>query len=121
MPAPKGRLEEIGVRGGHAVPAQRVQERGELAGVVEAPLGEVRPALLLEDAAVDLVVPEDAQRLPLGVVVRTGQRHDRRRAWNLRRRDLLNQPPAGADMDQLADFWRSFRERAELIGLSHHV
>ena len=71
------RLEQVRVGGRHAVPAQRVQERREPARVVEAPLGEVLPALFLEDAAVDLVVPVDAQRLPLRVVVGAGQRHQR--------------------------------------------
>ena len=117
----KRRLQEIGVRGGHAVPAQRVQERREPARVVEAPLGEVRPALFLQDAPVDLVVPEDPQRLTLCVVVGAGERHHGRRAGELRRRDLLDEPTAGADLHQLADLWRSFRERAKLIGLSHHV
>ena len=80
---PKGRLEEIGVRGGHAVPAQRVQERRELARIVETPFGEVRPTLFFQDAAVDLVVPEDPQRLSLRVVVGAGERHEGGSAWNL--------------------------------------
>ena len=101
------------------MPAERVQERREPAGIVEAALGEVRPALLLEDAAVDLVVPEDPERLPLSIVVGAGQRHDRRGAGDLRRGDLLHQPTAGTDLYQLADLGWSFRERADRMGLSH--
>ena len=67
------RLEEVRVGGRDAVPAQRVQKGGELARRVEALGGEVLPALLLEDPAVELVVPEDLQRLALGVVVRAGE------------------------------------------------
>ena len=115
------RLEEVGVGGRHAVPPQRVQERREPARVVEAPLGEVLPALLFEDAAVDLVVPIDAQRLSLRVVVRADQRHQWRLAGRLRRRDLLDQPPAGAHLDQLADLGGPFRQSADLIGWSHGV
>ena len=88
------RLEEVGVRGGHAVPAQRVQERREPARVVEAPLGEMSPAFLFEDAAVDLVVPEDPQRLSLRVVIGAGQGHERRAAGRVRRRNLLDEPTA---------------------------
>ena len=110
------RLEEVRVGRRHAVPAQRVQERREPARVVEALLGEVFPALLLEDAAVDLVVPVDPQRLPLRVVVGAGQRHQRRLARRLRRRDLLDQPPAGAHLDQLAYLGRPFRQGDDLIG-----
>ena len=115
------RLEEVRVGGRHAVPAQRVQERREPAGVVEALLREVAPALLLEDAAVDLVVPVDPQRLPLRVVVRAGQRHQRRAAGGLGRRDLLDQPAARAHLDQLADFRRPFGQGADLIGSGHEV
>ena len=120
-PGPKRRLEQIRVGCRHAVPAQRVQECREPARVVEAPHCEVTPALLLENPAIDLVVPVDAQRLPLRVVVSAGQRHQRRGAWSLRRNDLLNQPAAGADLDQFADFRRSFRQHANLIGASHQV
>ena len=67
------RLEEVRVGGRDAVPAQRVQEGGELARRVEALGGEVLPALFLQDAAVELVVPEDVERLALGVVVGAGQ------------------------------------------------
>ena len=63
------RLEEVRIGRGDAVPAERVQERRELARVVEALGGEVVPALLLEDAPVELVLPEDLELLALGVVV----------------------------------------------------
>ena len=56
---PERRLEEIRVCRCHAVPAQRVEEGGEVAGCVEPLGGQVLPALLLEDEPVDLVVPED--------------------------------------------------------------
>ncbi len=67
------RLEEVRVGGRDAVPAQRVEEGGELARRVEALGGEVLPALFLEDPAVELVVPEDVERLALGVVVGAGE------------------------------------------------
>ena len=38
-----------------------------------------------------------------------------------RRRDLLDQPPAGAHLHQLADLGRAFRQGADLIGSSHDV
>ncbi len=42
-------------------------------GRVEALGGEILPALLLEDPAVELVVPEDVEGLALGVVVGAGE------------------------------------------------
>ena len=40
------RLEQVGLRGRGAVPAQRVEEGGEVARRVEPPTGEIRPTLL---------------------------------------------------------------------------
>ncbi len=62
-----------GVGGGDAAPAQRVEEGRELAGCIEPLGGQVLPALLLEDPAVELVVPEYLEGLALGVVIRAGQ------------------------------------------------
>ena len=118
-PGAEGRLEEIGVGRRDAVPAQRVQERGEPARLVEAALGEVRPTFFFENPAVDLVVPVDPQRLPLRVVIRAGQRHERGRPRHLGRRDLLHQPAAGAHLDQFTDLGRPFGERADRMELSH--
>ena len=51
-----------------------LQERRELPRIVEPARGEIRPALLLEDPAVELVVPEDLELLALRVVVGARQR-----------------------------------------------
>ncbi len=116
---PERRLEQVGVGGGDAVPAQRVQERREAAGVVEAALGEVRPAFLREDPAVELVVPEDLQRPALRVVVGAGQRHQRRAARQVRRHDLLHEPAPGAHLDQRADLGRPIRQCSRRVRSGH--
>ena len=64
--------------------------------------GEVSPALLLEDAAVELVVPEDLELLALRVVVGAREPDDGRRAVS--RGHVLDQPAAGAHLDELARF-----------------
>ena len=104
-------LKQVGVGRGGAVPAQGVEEGGEVAGRVEPPGGESGPALLFQNPPVDLVVPEDLQRLPLGVVVGTGEAHARRLAGCGRVDNLLDEPLPRADMDQLADVRRPFGER----------
>lgn len=72
-PGPERRLEQVRVGRGNAVPLQGVEEGGEPAGRIEALGGQILPALFLENPAVDLVLPEDVERLPLGVVVRAGK------------------------------------------------
>ena len=67
------------------------------------------PALLLEDPAVELVVPEDVQRLALGVVVRAGQPDERRLAGSRGLDDLLDEPSPRAHLDQFAQGWWPFR------------
>ena len=73
---PERGLEEARVGGGDAVPAEGAKEGGEAARGIEAALREGVPTLRFEDPAVRLVVPEDFERLPLGVIVGAGERHD---------------------------------------------
>ena len=105
---PERRLEEAWVGRGDAVPAQRVQEGCELPRRVETPGREVGPAFVLENLPVELVVPEDGQRLSLRIVVRAGESDHRGLAGCLRLDDLLDQPPPGANLDQLACGRRAF-------------
>ena len=98
------RLEEVRIGGGDAVPAKGVEERAEMAGRVEAPGADGAPRLPIEDAAVDLEVPVDLQRLPLGVVVGAREADPGRRgrvAGVLL--DRLHEPAPRAHLDQLAD------------------
>ena len=62
-------MEERRVGRRRAAPPQRVQERREVLGPVEAALAEVGPGLVVEDGTVELAVPEDLQLLTLRVVV----------------------------------------------------
>ena len=77
MPARNGDWNRFAIGRGDAVPAQRVQERGEAPRIVEPASGQVVPALLREDAAVDLVVPQDFELLALRVVVGARKPDDR--------------------------------------------
>ena len=104
-------LEQVGVRRRGAVPAQGIEEGGEVAGRVEPFGGESGPALFLQNPPVDLVVPEDFHRLPLRVVVGAGKAHPRRVAGCGRVDDLLDEPLPRADVDQLADARRPFGKR----------
>ena len=111
-PGAKRRLEEIRVGRGDAVPAQGMQERRESAWWVEALGREVRPAFVFEYPPVELVIPVDGQRLSLSIVVRAGEPDHRRLARRRRLADLLDQPPPGAHLHQLACFRRPFRKLA---------
>ena len=105
------RLEQVGVRRGGAMPAQGIEEGSEVARRVEPLVGETGPALVLQNPPVDLVVPEDLQRLSLGVVVGTREADPRRLARRGRADHLLDEPLSRADMDQLAHARRPFGQR----------
>ena len=98
----EGGLEQVGVGRRDAVPAQGVEEGGELPRRVEPFRREIGPALFLEDQAVDLVVPVDLEALALGVVVSAGETHER--GCRSVGYHLLDQPAAGANQDQLTRF-----------------
>ena len=104
MPARNGHLEQVGVGGGYAAPAEGVEERGEVAGWVEASRGQVAPAFGLEDAAVELEVPPDVEGLALGVVVGAGKSDEAGLAGCGWLDDFLDEPAAGAEIDELAGF-----------------
>ena len=105
------RLEEVRVGGRDAVPAQGVQEGGELARRVEALGGEIRPALLLEDAPVELVVPEDASDCPWASSSAQARRTRAEAPAGRRLDDLFDEPAARADLDEFADFRMAYGKR----------
>src|SRR5262249_18387716 len=81
-PSAKGRLEEIRIGCGHAVPAQGVEKGREPSRRVEALRRQVCPSFVLQDPTVDLVFPVHLQRLPLSVIIRTGEPNEWRLAWH---------------------------------------
>jgi hypothetical protein len=69
----KGRLKEARIRRCDAVPAKRVKKCCKVSRRIETLRSQVAPPLSLEDQSIDLVVPEDIERLPLVVVVCAGE------------------------------------------------
>ena len=104
------RLEQIGLRGRGAVPAQRVEEGGKVARRIETAAGEIRPAFLLQDGPIQFVVPEYGERLALGIVVRAREGHLRRATVAIRQH-FLHQPLARTHAHEVADAGRAFRQR----------
>jgi hypothetical protein len=76
------------------------------------PFREVCPALVLEDAPVDLVVPEHFQRLALGVVVGAGETDEAGVPGGPWHDDFLDEPAPRADLHQLAGLRTVLRERS---------
>ena len=109
-PGAKRRLEEVRVGGGDAVPAQRVEEGREVPGRIESPRGEILPALLFQDPAVDLIVPVDIERLALGIVIGTGKAHETGVPRGIGLDPLLNEPSARPDFHQFAGLGWTFGE-----------
>ncbi len=107
-PGAERRLEQVWVGGSDRAPPERVKERAEEAGVVEALRREVGPSLVGEDATVELVVPQDFEDLTLGVVVGTREADERALAAVLR--DLLDEPAARPHLDELAGVGRPLGE-----------
>ena len=69
----KGRLEELGIGRGDAVPAERVEVGGKMSGLVEPALSDGLPRFAVEDLPVEFELPNDLECLALGVVVEASQ------------------------------------------------
>ena len=87
-----------------------MQEGSETAGRVEALGGEIGPAFLFQDAAVDLAVPEDLDLLALSVVLGAGEADDGGLFGLVAGLDFFDQPAAAPDVDELADLRVVFGE-----------
>ena len=75
-----------------------MQERRKLARLIEALGREVGPALVLEDRAIEFVIPEHFQRLPLGVVIRTGKADKESLSGSFWLDGLVDEPTSRADL-----------------------
>ena len=115
-PGAERRLEERRIRRRDAAPAHGVQEGGELVLAVETVGADLLPVLVLEDLPVELVVPVDLEELALGVLLGAGEGDAGGVARLFAGDDALDQPAAGADVDELAEFGDSAVER---VGLTH--
>ena len=65
-------MEEARIRGGDAVPAERVDEGAEVPGIVEATLADGLPRFAVENLRIEFQFPDDFERLALGIVVEAG-------------------------------------------------
>jgi hypothetical protein len=101
-PGAVGRLEELGVGGGDAVPPDRVQVGRELPRVVEPATGDGLPRRRAEHARVDLALPQHFELVALRVVVQARKAHERGVDRPRRRDDLLDEVLPRADVDDLA-------------------
>src|SRR5262249_35073576 len=74
---PERRLEQLRIGRRDAIPPQRVDVCGEEFGLIEAAFRDRLPRLAGHDLGVNLVVPEDFERITLGVVIDAGEANDR--------------------------------------------
>ena len=109
-PGPERGLKQRRIGGRRAAPPQRVEERREVLRGVEAALRQVLPRLIIEDVAVELVVPEDLKLLPLRVIVRARQPNAGGLAGLRAAYDLLHQPAPRANPHHLPHLWISLRQ-----------
>jgi len=82
--------------------AQRVEVGREQAQEVEAAARDALPVAVLQEARVDLALPQHLERVALGVVFEAGQAHQRAVAWCGRGGDVFDQVLARADVDDVA-------------------
>lgn len=68
-----GRLEQLRIRGGDRVPAQRVVVGAELARIVELSLRQLRPVRGADALRVNFLLPENLELLPFSVVFEAGE------------------------------------------------
>ena len=118
-PGAEGRLEQARVGGRDTVPPERVKEGRELAGSVEAAGREILPALLLQNPAVELVIPEHVERLALRVIVRAGEADQRGLAGQRGVDHLLDQPPPGANLHEVSGRGWMLRQGEGVGGFRH--
>ena len=107
MPARNGDWKRLGIGGGDAVPAQRVQISRKSLRRVESARGDGIPGLSGHDPRIQLPLPKDLEGLTLGVIVNTRQPDECGIAWIYRSYGLLNQVQALPDCDDLAGFGES--------------
>jgi hypothetical protein len=63
-------LKEPRIGRGDAVPAEGVEERGELAGWIKSLPPDAFPRFLADDAAIEFKIPVDAELFALSIVVK---------------------------------------------------
>jgi len=115
----EGGLHEARVGRGDAVPAEGVKVgREELCGV-EAVLPHRRPARAARDGRVDLALPENGKLFALRVVVEAGEADERLLGGAGGRSDLLDEPRARADADELAGLGKRFARGARFRRRTH--
>jgi hypothetical protein len=102
---PEGGLEQLGIGGGDAVPAERVQIRGEQPRLIKPAFGDRVPGFAGEDFRIEFAFPQHFQRLPLVVVIDARQPHQRIVTGSLRRAGVFNEVQPLAHAGNLPGDW----------------
>jgi hypothetical protein len=89
-PRTEGRLEQVWVSGGYAVPAKCVEKGREALRCIETLCPQILPALVLQNSTIEFLVPKDFEHLTLSVIVGTRQANYRGLIFLARPKDLLN-------------------------------
>src|ERR1700674_5147872 len=96
---PEWGLEQVPIGGGRGIPAERAQIGREYARVVGSELRDAVPALVLQNRAVELRVPQNLNQLALSVIVDAGQA--KRRQSVTGGSLVLHQPTSSADTHEI--------------------
>lgn len=100
MSAPTSMKLRVG--GSDAVPPQRVEVGGEQPRLIESSLRDGLPIRAREDLRVELLFPQNLERLSLSVVLDARKAYERRISRSRRRRDLVDKVSALSDVDYLS-------------------
>ena len=109
-----GGLKEPGVRRRDAVPALRVQIGREQRRVIKAIARDPAPRRPIQELRVQLGLPEHLKRLPLRVIIHTGEAHAGHLILAWRADDLLDEVLSSAHAGDLA-WLRRGRHGAPLL------
>ena len=96
---PEWRLEQVPISGGRGIPAERAQVGRENSRIIGSDLGDGSPAFIAQDRAVELRVPQQLDRLALGVIVDAGQAKGGQAVADAAL--VLDQPAPGADAHEI--------------------
>ncbi len=114
-------LEQPWVRGGHQIPADRIEVGGELVRGIEAAAGHVVPETRFEDARIDLAFPEDGEPLTLRVIVEAGEIDEGLFPGGVGGRlDALDEIPPGPHLHNRARLRLRARLSPSAVGLFDH-
>ena len=99
----EGSLEELGIGGSDAVPAEGMEVGAEPALGVESPVTDGAPDILIHDPGIGFKFPDDIEQLSLCIIIQAGDMHEGTISGT--RFNALDKIGTHAHMDDMSGLW----------------